>query len=128
MTEPLWLLTSVVFALHDRLLAEFGGGAGIRDQERLEAALARPRQAFLYGVSDWHTLAASYAGGIIQGHPFFDGNKRTGFVCAVVFLEINGWSLGATEEEAALQTLGLACSDIAEEDYAAWLRQNSFRG
>ncbi len=127
MTEPVWLQKVVIFALHDRLLAEFGGGAGIREMERLEAALGRPMQCFHYGVTDMHALAASYATAIVQGHPFIDGNKRTGFVCAVVFLELNGWTFTATEQDAVVQTLALASSEVGEEQYADWLRQNSSR-
>lgn len=125
MTEPVWLQKGVLFALHDRLLAEFGGGAGIRDTDRLEAALARPKQCFQYGMADMHSLAASYASAIIQGHPFIDGNKRTGFVCAAIFLELNGWKVNATEQDAVVQTLALASSEIGEGDYASWLKLNS---
>jgi len=125
MTEPIWLKKAVILALHDRLLAEFGGGTGTRDPERLEAAVARPVQRFHYGHTELHDLAASYAAAIIQGHPFIDGNKRTGFVCAVIFLELNGRIFSASEEDAVVQTLGLASSELTEQEYADWLRKNS---
>lgn len=125
MTEPIWLRRNVIFAIHDRLLAEFGGASGVRDLERAEAALARPIQCFHYGVTDLYTLAASYAGAIIQGHPFVDGNKRTGFVCALVFLNLNGITVTATETDAIIQTLALASSELSENQYANWLRDNS---
>jgi death-on-curing protein len=125
MNEPTWLQRAVVLALHDRMLAEFGGASGLRDTGPFESALARPRQAFSYGVNDIPTLAASYAVGIIQEHPFLDGNKRTGFLCAVVFMEINGWRFSASEPDVVIHTLALAASELNEDAYAAWLKANS---
>jgi len=63
--------------------------------------------------------------GIVKNHPFLDGNKRTGFVAAALFIESNGFSFQASEEEAVLETLALAASKSSEEDYAAWLERNS---
>lgn len=125
MSEPAWLLRSFVLAAHGDLTARFGGAAGIRDEGRLEAILARPRQAYVYGVSELHDLAASYAAGFILGHPFLDGNKRIGFVSSVVFLEINGRTVTVPETEAVLKTLALAAGELSEVQYAEWLRSGS---
>lgn len=125
MSSPIWLEADFILAVHERMLAEFGGAYGIRDAGRIEAAVDRPKQSFSYGVKDIYTLAASYACAIIQGHPFIDGNKRTGFVTAVVFLELNGKFFQASETEAVLKTLALAASDLTEKDFAQWLKRSS---
>jgi death-on-curing protein len=70
-------------------------------------------------------MAASYSHGIVKNHPFLDGNKRTGFMAAYIFLGVNGWFLEAPEEEAVLETLSLAAGESSEEAYAAWLERNS---
>jgi death-on-curing protein len=123
--DPIWLSIDEAMAIHERLLEEHGGLAGVRDAALLESALARPRHRFAYGESDLFIIAAAYADGIVNNHPFLDGNKRTGFMCAYVFLGINGWQLTAPEEQAVLLTVGLADKSIAPEQYAQWLKDNS---
>ena len=123
MKEPLWLDERDALTLHDRLLAEFGGAAGIRDASLLQSALARPRQIFAYApAADVAGLAAAYTSDVVANHPFVDGNKRTGFVLGVLFIELNGFRFTATEEEAASAVLALAAGDIAKSEYAAYLR------
>lgn len=111
-------------AVHNEALAVHGGAAGVRDPALLESALARPRNRFAYGEADAAALAAAYAFGIVRDHPFVDGNKRTAFVIAALFLELNGFRFVAPEADAALQTLALAASEVGEEEFAAWLREN----
>lgn len=123
MKEPFWLPRAVVLAAHEELLSRFGGSAGVRDNGRLESALIRPRNLFDYGCADLPALAASYAVEIVKNHPFGDGNKRTGFMAAYIFLEANGLSFQASEEDVVERTLALAASAIAEEDYAAFMRK-----
>lgn len=125
MKEPQWLLRETVLALHERLLAEFGGLGGLRDAGLLDAALARPQQLFAYGKPTVFELAAAYAYGLIRNHPFIDGNKRVGFTAAVVFLELNRFRFTASEADATLETLALAARELDEAGYAAWLRENS---
>ena len=125
MTEPHWLSRRIVLHVHERQIVRFGGAAGIRDEGLLDSALARPLNAFAYGNPDLFELAGAYAGGIVQNHPFVDGNKRTGFVAAVLFLHGNGFDLDAPEAEAVVMTLGLAAGEVGEEGYADWLRDRS---
>jgi death-on-curing protein len=73
-----WIGLEVACAVHDRQLAEHGGGDGIRDLGAIESALARPRNLVAHGEPDAADLAASYAFGIAKNHGFIDGNKRTG--------------------------------------------------
>ena len=125
MEEPQWVLRETVLALQERLLAEFGGLSGIRDDGLLDSALARPQQLFAYGHPSLPDLAAAYAFGLVRNHPFLDGNKRIGFTVAVLFLELNGKGFTAPEAEATLKTLALAARDLDEAGYAAWLQKHS---
>lgn len=126
MKEPLWIDERDALTLHDRLLALHGGAAGLRDRTLLESALARPRQLHAYAESpDLIDMAAAYTAGIVHNHPFVDGNKRTGFVVGVLFLEINGYLFTAKEEDATQAVLGLAAGTIDEPGFAAWLRTNA---
>jgi death-on-curing protein len=122
---PKWLRREAVLILHDESLAEHGGASGVRDAGLLDSALARPENLFAYGEPDLFDLAGVYAAGIVKNHPFVDGNKRTGFLAAAVFLEINGFSLRAGEVDATLKTIALAASEISDVEYAAWLRENA---
>jgi death on curing protein len=124
MSEPVWLDIEAVAILHDEQLVEHGGAAGVRDMGLLESALARPRNAWSYGQGDLVALAALYASGIMRNHPFVDGNKRAGFLAAYVFLDGNGLEIVADEGEVVVQCLALAASEIGEDEFAAWLREN----
>ncbi len=128
MKEPYWLNRDECLALHDLMLAEYGGGVGLRDQGLLESALAQPQQIYAYGEPTMAALAAAYAAGIIKNHPFVDGNMRTGFMMGAGFLERNGHEFFAAEAEAVLRTLALAAGEMSEADYSAWLESNSKRG
>jgi death-on-curing protein len=91
----------------------------------LESALARPQQLHAYGERpDIVQLATAYMAGIVRNHPFIDGNKRTGFVIGVLFLEMNGYRLTASEEDATQAVLGLAAGTLDETAFAAWMRAN----
>lgn len=127
MKEPGWFDRTDCLAIHEAMLAQHGGLAGVRDENMLESALAKPQHNFAYGKPDMPDLAAAYAAGIVLNHPFIDGNKRTGFMTAMAFLEFNGLEFTATEVDAVLQTLALAAGALDEAGYAAWLRQNSRR-
>jgi death on curing protein len=125
--RPIWLQPRLVLTVHDLLISEHGGSPGLRDQGLLESALARPANLLAYGDPDLPALAAAYAAGIIGNHPFIDGNKRSGFAAAATFLDLNGVELTASELDATRMTVGLAASEVTEDDYAAWLRENSGR-
>lgn len=125
MKEPQWVMRETVLALQERLLAGFGGLSGLRDEGLLDSALARPQQLFNHGKPDIFELAAAYAFGLVRNHPFLDGNKRTGFTMAIIFLELNGHHFTASEVDATLKTLALAARELSEAGFAAWLRKNS---
>jgi death-on-curing protein len=79
----------------------------------------------VYESTDVVELAAKYTTGIVQNHPFVDGNKRTGFVFGVLFLELNGYRFTASEEAAAQAVLELAAGTMDDQGYCAFLRANS---
>jgi death on curing protein len=125
---PVWIDQRDALALHDRLLVLHGGAAGLRDDALLKSALARPQQHLAYADSpDIIDLAAIYTAGIIRNHPFVDGNKRTGFVVGILFLELNGYRLTASEEDAAQAVLELAGGNLDETGYSAFLSANAKR-
>jgi death-on-curing protein len=126
--EPVWIDVRDALALHDRLLALEGGAAGLRDEGLLQSALARPQQLRAYqSEADVIQMAAAYTAGIVRDHPFIDGNKRTGFVVGVLFLELNGYRFVASEEDAAEAVLSLADGRLKEEAFAEWMRVNAKR-
>ena len=125
MNEPYWLTREECLILHDMMLAHYGGIAGLRDDNLLQSALARPQQLFAYGKPSMAEMAAAYSVGVVKNHPFLDGNKRTGFMLGAGFLERNGFGFHATEAEAVLKTLALAAGEMTEAEYAAWLKANS---
>jgi death-on-curing protein len=125
MSEAVWIDERDALALHDRLLALDGGAPGLRDAGLLPSALARPHQLHAYGNNpDIVDMAAAYTVGIVRNHPFIDGNKRTGFLVGVLFLELNGYHFHATEESAAQAILSLAAGTLDEAALAAWLHAN----
>ena len=123
--EPVWLLRSVVVAVHEEQLAQHGGMPGIRDEKLLESALARPRNLYAYGNPTLVELGAAYAAGITRNHPFLDGNKRTGFLSMFIFLARNGVELTATQAEATAAMLALAEGSIAEDQLVRWIEDHT---
>lgn len=125
MTEPIWIEEPEVLAIHDRLLALHGGAPGVRDEGLLSSGLARPRQLAAYGDDvDLIDMAAAYSVALVKSHPFVDGNKRTGFVIGVLFLELNCYRFGAAEDAAAEAVMALAAGALDEAGYTAFLREN----
>jgi len=121
--EPVWLGIPIALAVHDRQLAEHGGGQGLRDAGLLESALARPLNRWSYGEDDRSALAAAYAFGIARNHPFVDGNKRTAWVFARLFLALNGVELRFAPEDAIRTMLALAAGELGENALAGWFRE-----
>ncbi|MGH8461321.1 MAG: type II toxin-antitoxin system death-on-curing family toxin [Stenotrophobium sp.] len=121
-----WIEKPLLLALHDRQIAEHGGSAGVRDDNLLQSALARPQQLFSYGdpAPDLADLAASLAFGIAKNHPFVDGNKRSAHVTYRTFLALNDAELDATLEDKYITILALAESKLTEKEFAAWLRSH----
>lgn len=118
--EPVWIETELALAIHDRQLAEHGGPIGVRDPSALESALSRPRNQWAYAETDFCALAAAYAYGVARNHPFTDGNKRTAWVLARLFLALNQVRIAFPPEEAIHMVLAMASGTLAEA--AEWFR------
>ncbi len=122
-----WIDESVVWAVHEAQLAEHGGSAGVRDAGLLASALARPKNLLAYGSLDVADCAAAYGFGIARNHPFSDGNMRTAFVFAELFLALNGNELVADDLDCVATMLAVAAGELDEATFAAWLRQHSVK-
>lgn len=122
----IWTNEQVALAIHEHLISLHGGASGVRDKELLKSALARPLNILAYdqqaGVIH---LAAAYTAGILQNHPFVDGNRRTGFIVGVLFLELNGYRFIATEENSAQAVIALAAGSLDEAGFKLFLGDNS---
>ena len=119
-----WVDKALALAMHDRQLAEHGGGSGVRDEGMLDSALARPQQRHAYGdpPPDLAELAAALAFGLARNHPFVDGNKRTAAVACETFILLNDAALEASDDELYPRYLGLAEGSLDEAGFADWLR------
>lgn len=115
MTTVKWLSREAIDLIHEEQIAEHGGLPGLKDDNALEAALARPLNKSAYGEMDIHRLAAAYLYGIVRNHPFSDGNKRTGFLAAYTFLAINGLEFVAEEAQVVAFVLAVAAGEIDED-------------
>ena len=122
MSQWKWLTREAIEIIHREQLREHGGLAGIKDENALEAAIARPQHKANYADPDIYELAAAYLFGIARNHPFSDGNKRTAFLAAYAFLRIHGQQLIATEAEVIAFVLDVAAGEIDEEGIARFLR------
>ena len=121
--EPAWLTRIVIDAIHTDQVREHGGLPGLRDENGLEAALARPRHKWSYEQSaDLASLAAAYGFGLARNHPYCDGNKRVSLVQMLAFLDINGQEIEAADEDVLTTVIGLAAGHVSERELAAWLR------
>ena len=121
--EPIWVDRLVLDAVHLDLIRTHGGLPGLRDENILEATLARPRQRWAYARRrDLATLAAAYGFGLARNHPYRDGNKRIAFLAMAIFLGLNGYEIEAPEDEVVAVILGVADGSVSESVLARWVR------
>jgi len=117
-----WVPLDAVLAIHDEQVSEHGGIRGVHDLAVIDSALAKPRNLFAYGKPDAAALAAAYAFGLCNGHGFLDGNKRTAYVVAETFLDLNRRTMGASDEEVVNTMLAVASGVMHEPRLAEWFR------
>ena len=123
LTEPTWLPRVVIDAIHTDQIREHGGLLGLRDENGLESALARPQHKWLYEPAvDLAALGAAYAFGLARNHPYNDGNKRVALVAMLTFLAVNGQDTDTSEDALLTTMLDLAAGRLTEPELAAWLR------
>jgi death-on-curing protein len=118
----IWIPLGAVLAIHDEQIAEHGGIRGVRDLALIEAALAKPRNLIAYAKPDAAALAAAYAFGLCNCHGFLDGNKRTAYVVAETFLDLNGYRVDASDEQVVNTMLSNASGVMSEAKLAEWFR------
>lgn len=127
MTAIKWLTRQAIEIIHQEQLDEHGGLAGLKDENVLESALARPMNKSAYGETDIHALAAAYLYGFVKNHPFSDGNKRTGYLAAFTFLYVNGWLVEASQADVIEFVLEVAAGEIDEDGATRFLRDFTVR-
>lgn len=112
-----------VLMLHEDTLAADGGAPGLRDRGMLESAVSMPEQTF--GGEFLHVgipaMAAAYLFHICQAHAFVDGNKRTATLAMLTFLDLNGYSFGATQDELVATVTALADGSLSKDDVTRWV-------
>ncbi len=120
-----FLSAAEVLEIHAAQLARFGGGSGVRSPELLESAVAQAEATFAgeYLHVDVFEMAAAYLYHIVQNHPFVDGNKRAGLLSALVFLDLNGRTVGVSDERLYAMTMAVASGEAGKEQVAALLRE-----
>jgi death-on-curing protein len=124
--EPKWISKAQAVYIHDQSIARHGGGSGTRDEGLLESALVRAENFFAYGEDDLCMLAAVYAEGIARNHAFIDGNKRTAYAVAGLFLHLNGRALDIPDTQEQIKLFEeLAAGNISKEELAEFYRENT---
>ena len=123
---PVWLDRVAVDAIHNEQVREHGGLAGLRDENALESALARPQQKWHYSAdADLAAIAAAYGFGLARNHPYQDGNKRIAFLALATFLGLNGYEFQATDAEVVTEIVALAAGRVSETQLADWIRTHT---
>lgn len=117
-----WVPLDAVLAIHDEQISEHGGIRGVRDLAVIDSALARPRNLVAYGKPDAANLAAAYGFGLCNNHGFLDGNKRTAYVVAETFLDLNGYAMDAPDDGVVNTMLAVASGGMPEEKLTNWFR------
>ena len=127
MKEIVWIDPRDIVQIHDRVLVEHGGVRGASVLGLFLGILDIPRAKYERGERNPFVLAGSFAAAIVHSRPFADGNRRTGLVACILFLELNGYEFIAREEEAAEAITALAKRKIREQGFVAFLRDRTNR-
>jgi death on curing protein len=114
-----------VLEIHRKLIEQFGGSTGVRDEGLLDSALLDAANRQHYEGADLATCAATYAFHLARNHPFVDGNKRAGAAVAELFVRLNGAYLSASNDEIVSLFTGIAAGavlrDEVEQIFARWV-------
>jgi death-on-curing protein len=123
--SPEFLSPEDVLDIHALQIARYGGLEGVRDAGLLESALAQPMATFggEFVHADLFAMAAAYLFHIVRNHPFVDGNKRTGLLATLVFLDLNGVTLERGTDALYDLTMALAEGRAGKDECAAVLRR-----
>jgi death on curing protein len=123
--NTLFLTLAEVIEIHTDQIHRYGGQDGLRDMPLLESALAQPEASFAgeWLHADYCEMAAAYAYHLCQNHPFIDGNKRTALAAALVFLELNGFTILDPRGRLKNAMLRIASGKMTKQDFAKLLRK-----
>jgi death-on-curing protein len=128
-SKVLFLTTAQVERIHAEVIRQFGGSMGLRDRGLFESACEMPRATF--GEQFLHAtpaaMAAAYLFHLCSNHPFVDGNKRVGLGAALVFAEVNGYEVRATDNELEELTLGVASGSVSKDEVARFFAKSMRR-
>ncbi len=115
-----FISTDEILEIHNKVIESFGGRGGLRDPSLLSSAAAMPKATFggqrVHATA--HAMAAAYMFHTIQNHPFIDGNKRTGAVTAVAFLELNGYRVEIDNDKMFSSAMAVAEGQFSKSDLA----------
>lgn len=123
----IYLTLEQILLIHDEAIEQYGGSHGVRDLRLLESALMRPQTTFA-GEDLYPSIyfkAAALMHSLIMNHPFIDGNKRTGTISTLVFLELNNFRLDVEQKELVGTALKVESKKWNIEELAEWLEKNS---
>jgi len=121
-----YLTAEDILYMHFRLIEDYGGSHGIRDENRLKSVIEAPKQT-AFGIEQYPEIfekAAVYARNIIADHLFVDGNKRSGITSSSVFLKKNGHILLATTKELEDFAVRIAVENLGIPEIAEWFKNN----
>ena len=125
MANIIFLTFEQVLTIHDNQIETYGGSHGIRDLALFESAIMRPQTTF--GGKDLYPSvfekAAILMHSLIMNHSFVDGNKRTGTVSVLVFLEINGFRVSVSQKELISISLEIASRKMNAKNVSIWLKK-----
>ncbi|MFQ5645054.1 MAG: type II toxin-antitoxin system death-on-curing family toxin [Thiogranum sp.] len=117
-----FLSVDEVLAIHERLIAQFGGTSGVRDMGLLESALFRPQSGYYNDLSE---MATAQFESLLLNHPFVDGNKRVAFFATDIFLRLNGWKISVDATAAWSFLIGaLERNECDFEKLLPWIRDS----
>lgn len=116
-----------VVYIHDQVVVASGGAAGLRDRDLLESAVFRMQAGF--GGSDLYpdvfTKAAVLCHSLIHNHPFVDANKRCAYESARIFLQLNGYDISASVDNAFDFIVSIAENKQTVDQIAGWLEEHT---
>jgi death-on-curing protein len=117
-----FLTVDEVLAIHERVIEEFGGAAGVRDHGLVDSAVYRPRSGY---YDELLSMAAALFESLLMNHPFVDGNKRVAFFATDVFLRMNGFLIDVKPDRAHVHLIGLMERREANKNHLErWLRKH----
>ena len=118
-----YLTIPEVLFIHVQVIERFGGRHGVLSLTGLESAVARP-EATIEGGDLYASVlekAAVLLHSLVLNHPFQDGNKRTAFTAAGLFLRFNDMELEGSRTDAENLVVDIAAKHLSVETIVDWL-------